>query len=58
VPHLAAGEHAAAVGSKRRGIEGMVVKSLKFTGTQRFYPLCVIWLKFVKSIKNYIKTQK
>jgi hypothetical protein len=31
--HLAAGEDAAAVGSKRRGIEGMVVKSLNFSGT-------------------------
>jgi hypothetical protein len=52
VPHLAAGEHAAAVGSKG-GTKGLIAKDLKLLGsyTQKdSFPFAMCWLKLFKSI--------
>jgi hypothetical protein len=62
VPHLAAGELTITVGTKGEGgTEGIFMKSLKFPGAQMLKDsilLCVLWMKLVKSIKNYRKIQK
>jgi hypothetical protein len=53
MPHLAAGEHAAAVGSKG-GTKGLIAKDLKLLGSyaqKDSFPFAMYWLKLVKSIK-------